>query len=168
MPILTFRVSIPAATHAVAPLSIDLISQARAIDEVIVFAMNIATLDISKCGYRLYDRGSSKQIIPDVGSQDNGIMANPGEAWWAPIPLSALRLKLYDRVIEGPPYKLTVAFFNETAAALQVAGFLVVKEPFINIDAAMMYELLTKGAPPRDFQADTAQGLPMERAKAKD
>lgn len=162
MPVLTFRVSVATPTPAVTPVTIDLISQARAIEELILWSPT-ANLDISKSGYRLLDRGSSKTFIPDVGSQDNGVMANPGEAGWAPIPASPLRLKMFSQVIEGPPYRLTLAFFNTTGAVYLVAGFLIVREPFAAIDDSMIYEFLLRGNPPREFAADTTQGLPAER-----
>lgn len=164
MPIVTFRASIPTPTPAITPFTLDLISQARVINELILW-QSTGTFDVTKAGFRLLDRGSSKVFIPDVGSQDISAMANPGESGWAPIPgPPAIRITLGQQIIEGPPYRVTLAFFNNTGATMSVGGFLIVREPTIEIDWSSIYELLTRGNPPREFAEGTQQGLKPERA----
>lgn len=146
MPILSFRASVPLNTPASVPVSIPLNSGARAIQEVVIWSPS-TNMAIDKSGYRLLDYGSSKVFIPDVGSNDNGVMAASGESGWAPIPPTTLRLDMHDQLIEGPPYRLTLQLFNKDAAAILVAGFIVVHEPAVRIEPAMLYEILTARNP---------------------
>ena len=151
MPILSFRVSVPAGTQAQSPCKIRLTSQARAIQQVVIWSPSAgATFD--KAGFRLSDYASSKQFIPDSGSDDNSIISASGESGWAPLPSVPLPLDMHDQLIEGVPYHLNLSFYNKDAGAILVAGFIIVHEPYARIEPMMLYEILTQ-ANPRTVEA---------------
>lgn len=164
MAVLTFRVNVPSATPATTPVEVQLMSGARFIKELIGPYSLTANLDISKTGFRLYDRSKSRTFIPEVGSSDNSLITNPNEAGWAPILSIPQPIAMLGQVISGPPYILTLAFFNTTGSAVVVAGFIVVQEKFAAEDTnSMIYEIVTQGNPPRTFMQPYPVGLPMEK-----
>lgn len=143
MPILTFRVSVPSGTTAKNPLTHDLISGASAIQSIMIWSPSAA---IDKSGYRLANRLGT-EIIPDAGSHDNFTFGN-GEDGWAAIPTTPKQLPMYDQIIEGPPHTLRLKFYNVDAAAILVAGFIVVREPMAKLaEEAMIYEFLSAKRP---------------------
>lgn len=145
--ILAFRTNVPSATPAKTPVTINLISQARAIQELVVFS-NTSTLNISKQGFRLLDRSAGgRLLIPDAGSWGQENFAAADETNWAAIPPSPLRLDMNEQIIEGPPWQLTLQFYNIDAAALLVAGYAIVREPFAELPFGEMYEFLTRLGP---------------------
>lgn len=165
MPVLTFRVNVPNATPALSPITLTLKPLARFVKKMIGPWSNTTTLDMSKTGFRFLDRGNSQFLIPDVGSNDNAIQANAGEAGWAPIMSAPTEIDFLDQELQGPPYELNFQFYNTAAAAIIVAGIVVVDEPFAFIDQSMLYEIATRGNPPRQFfEPKPAEGsaLPME------
>lgn len=150
MSVFSFRVSIPAATPANAPVEVKLTPQARAIQELVIWSTS-TNMTIDKAGFRLLDYGSSKVFVPDSGSNDNNVIAASGESGWAPIPPDTLRLAMHDQLVEGPPYKLTFQFYNKDAALILVAGFVVMHEPAVKLDASMLYEIITAKNPPAEY-----------------
>lgn len=141
--ILTFRANVVNATPAKAPVTLTLTSQARALQEIVVWS-NTGTLDISKTGYRVLDRGSGRLLIPDAGSWGQENFAGPDEMNWAPIPSSPLRLDMNAQLIEGPPWLLTFQFYNVAAAPILVAGFAVVRDPFASLPSDELYEFASR------------------------
>lgn len=160
---LSFRVSVPANTPALAPVEIILKPSARFLRYIVGPYSLTAGLDNSKSGYRLFDRGHSIFFLPEVGSNDNAIQANPGEAGWAPILPSAQKIDMANSEIQGPPFELTLSFFNTSSGPLIVAGYIIAEETFIVLDRSMLYSFLEKSNPPREFVLPTEAGaLEME------
>lgn len=157
--IIAFRASVPATTPATNPLEIELNPQARAIQEIVVWSSS-ANMAINKSGYRLLDYNASKVFVPGQGSNDNNIMTASGESGWAAIPSFPVSLDMNEQLIEGPPYRLKLQFYNTDAALITVAGYFVVSEPSVKIEPAMLYEILTianprlveAGAPDQTFE----------------
>lgn len=163
MPVLSYRFNVPASTPAKTPVTFDLLSGARFITEL-VGPFSLSTVAHSTSGFRLMDRGSSRTFIPEVGSYDNGMLVNPNEAGWAPILTQPIALKMQDQILAGPPYKLTFQFFNTAGTAIVVAGFVIVEDHFVKEDKSMIYEIVTRGNPPRVFMQPFAGAmLQMER-----
>jgi hypothetical protein len=162
MAILSFRVNLPASTPAITPVTLELVSSAHFIKQVVMPYTLSTGLDNSKSGWRLLDRGRSRTFIPEVGSMDNNVISNPNEAGWAPIMNTAQIIEMLDQPISGPPYWLTLDMYNASAAALIVVGFIIVEEKFVEEDRGMLYEIVTAGEPPRMFMLPTRRGLPME------
>lgn len=163
MSVITFRASIPTATLASAPVQIELNSMARAIQEIAIWS---PTSIIDKSGFRLKDRGSSKVFIPAQGSNDNSVMAAAGESGWAPLLTIPLVLDMNEQIIEGPPYKLQLEFFNTDATVIKVAGFIIVREPFTRLDdLGGLYEFAADVVPNQAVNQNTNQGTKMEVGK---
>lgn len=160
---LSFRVNVPANTPALAPVEIILRPAARFLTHMIGPFSLTANLDLSRCGWRLFDRGHSLFFMPEVGSNDNTIQTNPGESGWAPILPSAQKIPMDDTEIQGPPYEVTLSLYNSSSGAIVVAGFLFATEQFIVMDRSMIYEFAEQGNPPREFVVPQERPvLPME------
>lgn len=157
MPILTFRISVPATTPAKNPVLHSLVSGASAIESVMIWSTsNNATID--KCGYRLFNHLGTC-LIPDAGSHDNFSFGN-GEDGWSPIPNVAEKIHMNNRVIEGPPYVLQMQLYNNDAAAILVAGVIVVVEPMAKLaEQAMLYEFLVGSKGAQDTSPKTRTNL---------
>lgn len=166
MGVITFRENVPASTPAKAPITIQLNPMSRAIQEFVVWAGS-STGDLSKYGYRLFG-GRHNILIPDSGSWGIESFAAPEEFGWAPLPPTPKAINMNDQLIEGPPYLLTLQFYNIDAAALTVAGWLIVRDPFAFMPANQEEEFMTKLGPKAEFVQETTQGLPMERGPAKE
>lgn len=143
--ILTFRANVPNATPAKSPVTITLTPMARAVQELVVWS-NTSTLNMSKAGFRLQDK-TGRLLIPDAGSWGQENFAAADETNWAAIPSSPLRLDLNEQALEGPPWSVTLSFYNVDATAILVAGFMIVREPFVGIPADQMYEFLSRLGP---------------------
>lgn len=158
MPVLTFRVSVPLSTSARTPLNHDIISGASAIQSVMIWSPS-SNMAIDKSGYRLCNHNGT-QIVPDVGSHDNFSFGN-AEDGWAAFPPTPRQLALNNQVVEGPPYLLRFQFYNTDAAAILVAGYVVVVEPMAKLaESAMIYEFLT-AAKPTDEDVSKATKTPL-------
>ncbi len=145
MPVLTFRVNVPLSTPANNPLTLNLVSQASAIQSITIWSPS-ANASLEKCGYRLTNRLGTT-LIPDMGSKDNFAFSS-GEDGWAPIPPQAAAMPMNDQVLEGPPYILQFKFYNIDAAAILIGGIITVREPMAILEHnAMLYEFLTSRPP---------------------
>lgn len=169
MPVLTFRVSVPLSTPARTPLVHDLVSGASAIQSVMIWSPS-TNLAIDKSGYQICNR-LGVTILPEIGSHDNFGFGN-AEDGWAPIPSTPRQIPMSNQVIEGPPYTLRLKFYNTDAAAILVAGYVVVTEPMAKLaEQAMIYEFLTS-KPPTDEDiskgSKTALSTPEKEVKPID
>lgn len=156
--IIAFRASIPATTPATLPLEIELNPQARSIQEIVIWSPS-ANMAIDKSGYRLLDYNASKVFVPGQGSNDNNVITASGQSGWAAIPPFPVSLDMNEQLIEGPPYRLKLQFYNTDAALVTVAGYFVVSEPSVKIEPAMLYEILTLANPKLVEAGSPAQTL---------
>lgn len=164
--ILTFRTNVALTTPAKTPVAIALNPMARAIRELVVWCPT-STLDPTKTGFRLLDRGAGRLLIPDAGSWGQENFAGPDEFNWAPIPTTAKAINMDMQLIEGPPFLLTMQFYNTAAALITVLGWMVVSEPFAELPASEEYSFLSKQGPVEVVAKPTTQGLPFERPAVK-
>lgn len=165
MGVITFRENIPINTPASAPVELRLVPMSRAIVSVTIWS-SVGAVDNSKHGFRLLN-GRRGLLIPDSGSWGVESFANPNEFAWAPIPNTPKEIAMFDQLIEGPPYALTLQAYNIDTGILQISGWILVRDPFAEIPAAQEYEILTNLGPKTKFVEETTQGLPMERGPAK-
>lgn len=121
----TFRVSVPNSTPAITPVSVTLDLMSSVLQRISIFASG--AVDFSKCGFRI--RNNATLLIPDGGSQEAGITFLQGEQNWAGLVNSPIELPFGGRDLYGPPYGLTVDFYNTTGAAISVAGFVATSMP---------------------------------------
>lgn len=164
--ILTFRTNVALTTPAKTPVVITLNPMARAIQELVIWSPT-STLDPTKVGFRLLDRGAGRLLVPDSGSWGQENFAGPDEFNWAPIPPTAKAINMDMQVIEGPPFLLTLQFYNTAAALITVLGWLVMREPFAELPASEEYSFITKLGPAEVVSKTTTQGLPFERPAEK-
>jgi len=114
---ITFRVNVPNATLAGTPVTVELQPMSSHLQRVTIFTMS--AVDITKFGFRL--RNTSVILIPESGSNDN-ITLLAGEAGWSPILNNPLEFHFGGRPLSGPPFTLTLEFYNTTGAAVVVGG----------------------------------------------
>ena len=119
----SFRLIVSAATLAATPAFVKLSPIASALCELHLWTTTIPVMTSS--GFRLVGRGG--QIIPDNGSAEAGLTAAAHEADWAPLPNTRLRVLLYDKILDGPPFDVVLQVYS--TAAIEVGGLLVVREP---------------------------------------
>ncbi len=125
--VVSFRVAVAAATKASAPAKVKLSPICPALLELQMWTTTTPAFITS--GFRMFGRDG--MIIPDNGSNEAGITFLEGEAGWAPLPNTRLRVNLYDKNLAGPPFDLTLHFYS--TAAIEIGGLLVVRDPQFGI-----------------------------------
>lgn len=127
----SFRVSLVHGVTALAPLAVTLQPMAQAAQ--VLYLDVKGGPDVSVSGWRLKNNGVI--LVPDNGREGlAGFTPGIGQSGWAPLPNTLLRLDLYGLELSGPPYDVTLEFYNLHASAdYLVGGFLAVREPEYNI-----------------------------------
>ncbi len=121
--VVSFRVAVAAATKATAPVTVKLNPTCAAMVQLEIWCTTVPALITS--GWRALTRDC--MIIPDNGSNEEGITLGIHEAGWAPLPNPRAVISLCDHILTGPPFELTLQFY--TTAAIEVGGILTVRDP---------------------------------------
>lgn len=121
----SFRANVPNATAAISPVTVILNPMSQNLQKLIIFASSVP--DLSKFGFRVRNHGVL--ILPDNGSNEAGLTLGAGEAGWMPLINSTVEVYLSGYDLAGPPFNLSLDFYNTAGAAVLVGGFVHTSQP---------------------------------------
>lgn len=122
---ISFRANVPNGTAATVPVNLDLDPISNVLHKLTIFATS--TPDLSKSGFRVRNHGTI--ILPGSGSNETGFTFGASEAGWSPLASSPMDVFLSGYALDGPPFRLSLEFYNTAGAALLVGGFVHLREP---------------------------------------